>query len=84
MHTLLVREHNRIARIFGQLNPHWDDETVFQEVRRVVIAIMQHITYYEYLPTLLSPNTMKKYNLNFIGYYTRYNSTIDPRISNEV
>jgi peroxidase len=53
MHTLWMREHNRVARRLASLNPTWTDETIFQEARRIVIAELQHITYAEWLPNLL-------------------------------
>ncbi|CAG2211056.1 PXDN [Mytilus edulis] len=62
-HLVLVREHNRLAKMLKQINPYWDNDRVFEETRRIVIAEMQHITYNEYLPAILSPRSMKRYNL---------------------
>lgn len=53
MHTLWYREHNRIAELLAKLNSQWDDETLFQETRRIVIAEMQHITYNEWIKEVL-------------------------------
>ena len=57
VHTIFVREHNRIATFFIK-NTDWDPEKIYQETRRIVGAELQVITYGEFLPLLLSEHTV--------------------------
>jgi peroxidase len=53
MHTIWLREHNRIAENLCRIFPRQTDEFYFQHARRIVIAEMQHIIYNEYLPVII-------------------------------
>lgn len=76
LHTLYVRDHNRMAKEMSTVNPHWDDERIFQEVRHIMAATIQHILLNEYLPILLGDEIVRRYNLTESpGYWSGY----DPR-----
>lgn len=85
IHTIYMRDHNRISDILRDVNPHWDEEKVFEHARRIVIASSQHITYNEFLPRILGWNAMNLYGLKLLpqGYYREYNPTCNPSIINE-
>jgi peroxidase len=53
VHNVFLREHNRIATVLQNMKPDWSDETLYQESRRILAAIIQHITYNEWLPLVL-------------------------------
>ncbi|KAK4296820.1 hypothetical protein Pmani_030713 [Petrolisthes manimaculis] len=85
LHTLLMREHNRATLELKRLNPHWTDEQLFQNGRRIVTAINQHITYHEWLPRVLGWNAINLYGLNLLreGYYEDYDPYCNPTVLNE-
>ena len=85
LHTVWLREHNRLAAALESLNTDWDQEKVFQEARRILTAQWQHVVYSEWLPVLLGPDLVTRLNLGprTSGYSNTYNQDIDPRISNE-
>jgi hypothetical protein len=53
IHIIFLLEHNYQAQRVKSKYPSLSDEAVFQEARRRNIALIQHITYYEFLPKLL-------------------------------
>ncbi|GFR01382.1 peroxidase [Trichonephila clavata] len=84
IHAIWMREHNKVAMALHSINPHWDDERLFQESRRVVIAELQHIAYNEFLPLLLGEEILKEHKLtiNPTKGYDGYDSELDPSMYN--
>ncbi|CAG9862575.1 unnamed protein product [Phyllotreta striolata] len=77
MHTLWLREHNRIARELKTFNPHWDTDRLYYETRKIVGAVMQHVTFKHWLPIILGKKGYEK-----LGDYERYDPNLNPSISN--
>lgn len=81
------REHNRLAKELKRLNPHWSDERLFQEARRINIATYQFVAYYEWLPHLLGRQAMVEAGIiadSFDGVYVNdYDRTVNPATLNE-
>ncbi|XP_035989817.1 eosinophil peroxidase isoform X2 [Fundulus heteroclitus] len=78
IHTLFMREHNRLARQLKRLNPHWDSETLYQEARKIMGAYTQLFVFRDYLPHIVGPAAMRQQ----LGRYPGYNPNVDPSISN--
>lgn len=76
MHTLWLREHNRLAEAISQRYQDASDEDVFQLARKIVGAEIQAITYTEWLPALLGPMAPDMAS-------TEFNETVDPSVLNE-
>src|SRR5262249_41537662 len=74
-HTLLGREHNRLADQLHGEHPGWNDERLYQDARKIVGAEVEAITYNEFLPALLGPNAP-----SIRGHY---NPSVNPGITTE-
>ncbi|XP_076063497.1 salivary peroxidase/catechol oxidase-like [Oratosquilla oratoria] len=85
IHTIWVREHNRLVTEMARLNPHWAGETLFQETRRILVAEIQHIIYNEWLPIIVGPRYAQSRSLLPLrrGFSQDYDASVNPNILNE-
>ena len=73
LHTLFVREHNRLAGQLALAEPTWSDDQLYQAARQINTAQIQSITYNDYLPTLLGVAALPTYG--------GYDPSVNPGIS---
>ncbi len=77
MHTLWVREHNRIAMALRRDNDLMSSDDIFYLARDIVISEIQKITYKDFLPILLGDSYS-----SLIPPYSGYNEDVVPNIPN--
>lgn len=79
LHTVFVRHHNRMTNLLRQhvrRKKAWkftSDEWLFQTAKKLVVAQLQCIIFNEFVPAMLGPNAL--------GKYQGYKPNVDPRIS---
>ncbi len=75
MHTVFVREHNRLCDKIVEKQPSLagQEELIYQKARRWVAAFMQNITFNEFIPALLGGKVIAG----------SYDKTVQPDIANE-
>ena len=75
LETLFVRNHNLIAGKLQKAHPHWTDEQLYQEARKLNIAEYQNVIYTGWIPAVLGVNALPT--------YTGYNANVNASIANE-
>ena len=73
MHTVWLREHNRLCRVLAEHYGVSGDDELFERARLLVGAQMQVITYTEFLPALLGPDVLRPWH--------DFDPEVDPGIS---
>ena len=79
VHTVFMREHNRIATLLTQRNQSLTDDQLFFQTRRIVIALYQNIVFNEFLKLLIGTNSIFPSST----HQTTYDPSVDPSITNE-
>lgn len=74
IHTLLFREHNRAAKEVSAAFPWLDDTQIFSIARRLVIAQLQAVVFYDFVPAVLG---------HPLPTYKGYKRRVDPRVATE-
>ena len=79
MHTIWMREHNRIVAVLARLDSTLTDEELYQTARKIIGGVMQKIVFEDYLPEVLGRATVSRL---ILGKDIEFDPTVDPRIPN--
>ena len=79
MHTIWVREHNRIVAELAKSDPTLTDEELYQTARKIIGGLMQKIVFEDYLPEVLGRQTVEQL---ILGGFARFDPHVDPRVPN--
>ncbi|OWF49432.1 peroxidasin-like [Mizuhopecten yessoensis] len=82
-HVLFLRVHNDLVEKLQDMHSNWKPERLYQEARKIVGAILQQITYNEWLPLFIGQDMMRKHKLTLGGPF-RYDKNLNPSITNEL
>lgn len=79
LNVILLREHNRIAATLSEINPHWEDERIFDTARTILIGMFQHISFYELIPVYINKTILYENRILFEtdGFVDDYDPQID-------
>ncbi|XP_026823507.1 chorion peroxidase-like isoform X2 [Rhopalosiphum maidis] len=81
---VFLRFHNIIAGLLHEENPDWTDETLYQEARRIIIALDEIIVYRDYLQILLGKEYCESTGLSLSkDKKTVYDPSIMPQLAVE-
>lgn len=75
MHTIFTREHNRLVEELAAKDPSLTGDQLFEAARARVEALMQAVTYKEFLPVLIGNGAL--------GAYQGYDPEVNPGIAVE-
>jgi len=81
VHTLWMRSHNNLADGLRSRHRNWNDEQLYQEARKINLALMQHVIYNEWLPVIVGQDDALKPRTS--GYFNGYDNKVDPSLANE-
>lgn len=73
LQTLFIREHNRQVDLLKAAHPDWSGDQLYNQARAIVGAEIAHITYSEFLPSLLGRGAISRYE----GYDPSVNASMN-------
>ena len=82
VHTIWLREHNRIASELKMVLPEAGDEELFQSTRRIVVAEWQNVIYGQWLREMVGPQLYEELELD-PNSDSAYDCYVNPTIANE-